>query len=92
MKHWIDEEKIDDYLEDYELRADEGGHYPTDWEKFLIKDAIIGLIDELQINQHVVAQVAEQGALQKFVSAQYTKIQNYVIGKGLYKGLSLIHI
>lgn len=37
---------IDDYLDGYELRADEGGHAPTDFERFLLDDCIAGLLAE----------------------------------------------
>jgi hypothetical protein len=35
---------IDDYLDGYELRADEGAHTPTDFERFLLDDCIAGLL------------------------------------------------
>ncbi|WP_249291992.1 hypothetical protein [Achromobacter ruhlandii] len=35
---------IDDYLDGYELRADEGAHTPTDFERFLLDDCITGLL------------------------------------------------
>ncbi|MCH1984844.1 hypothetical protein L7Q18_01225 [Achromobacter xylosoxidans] len=37
---------IDDYLDGYELRADEGAHTPTDFERFLLDDCIAGLLAE----------------------------------------------
>lgn len=37
---------IDDYLDGYELRADEGAHTPTDFERFLLADCIAGLLAE----------------------------------------------
>lgn len=35
---------IDDYLEGYELRLDEGCHTPTEFERFMLVDAIAGLM------------------------------------------------
>ncbi|WP_336724643.1 hypothetical protein [Achromobacter ruhlandii] len=35
---------IDEYLDGYELRADEGAHTPTDFERFLLDDCIAGLL------------------------------------------------
>jgi hypothetical protein len=37
---------VDDYLEGYELRLDEGCHTPTDFEKFLLVDAVAGLMHD----------------------------------------------
>lgn len=37
---------IDDYLEGYELRLDEGCHTPTEFEKFLLVDAVAGLMHD----------------------------------------------
>lgn len=39
-------EIIEEYVADYEMRGDEGDYQPTENERFLIKDAIYGLIDE----------------------------------------------
>lgn len=40
---------IDEYLDGYELRADEGAHTPTDFERFLLDDCIAGLLAEDEI-------------------------------------------
>jgi len=56
---------IKDYLEDYELRADEGSHTPTDGERFLIYDAISGLLSEPEF----VALLAAPGAAQPVITA-----------------------
>lgn len=42
------EARIDEYIESYELRdSDEGAdHAPTEFEKFLIKDAVMGMLAE----------------------------------------------
>ena len=37
---------IEDYVEGYELRGDNGDYLPTEQEKFLIMDCIMGLIEE----------------------------------------------
>ncbi|WP_278484071.1 hypothetical protein [Achromobacter insolitus] len=37
---------IDDYLEGYELRLDEGCHTPTEFERFLLVDAVAGLMHD----------------------------------------------
>lgn len=37
---------IDDYLEGYELRLDEGCYRPQEFERFLLVDAIAGLMDD----------------------------------------------
>lgn len=37
---------IDEYLDGYELRADEGAHTPTNFERFLLDDCIAGLLAE----------------------------------------------
>lgn len=37
---------IDEYLDGYELRLDEGCHTPTEFERFLLSDAIGGLLAE----------------------------------------------
>lgn len=49
---------IKDYLEDYELRADEGSHTPTEGERFLIYDAISGLLSEDEFLALLAAPVA----------------------------------
>lgn len=43
------EAAIDDYLDGYELRLDEGCHTPTDFERLLIADAIAGMLAEDEI-------------------------------------------
>ncbi|WP_343718974.1 hypothetical protein [Achromobacter dolens] len=40
---------IDEYLDGYELRTDEGAHTPTDFERFLLDDCIAGLLAEYDI-------------------------------------------
>lgn len=40
---------IDEYLDGYELRVDEGCHTPTEFERFLILDAVAGLLAEEKI-------------------------------------------
>ncbi|AMG45491.1 hypothetical protein [Achromobacter ruhlandii] len=40
---------IDEYLDGYELRADEGAHTPTGFERFLLDDCIAGLLAEDEI-------------------------------------------
>ena len=40
------QDAIDEYLDGYELRLDEGCHTPTEFERFLIDDAIGGLLTE----------------------------------------------
>lgn len=37
---------IDDYLEGYELRLDEGCHTPNEFERFLLVDAVAGLMHD----------------------------------------------
>lgn len=37
---------ITDYINEYELRADEGDYTPTEHERLLIYDAIQGLLDD----------------------------------------------
>ena len=37
---------IDEYLDGYELRLDEGCHTPTEFERFLMVDAIAGLMED----------------------------------------------
>lgn len=37
---------IDDYLEGYELRLDDGCHTPTEFERFLLVDAVAGLMHD----------------------------------------------
>ncbi len=37
---------IDDYLAGYELRLDEGCHIPTEFERFLLVDAVAGLMHD----------------------------------------------
>jgi len=38
------EQAIDDYVADYVMEGDDGSHTPTESERFLIKDAIMGLL------------------------------------------------
>ena len=38
------ERAIDAYLEDYEFEGDGGSHTPGEFERFVIKDAIMGLL------------------------------------------------
>lgn len=40
------QEAIDDYLDGYELRADEGAYTPSKFERFLLDDCIAGLLDD----------------------------------------------
>ncbi|KDD42631.1 hypothetical protein [Bordetella bronchiseptica] len=40
---------IDEYLDGYELRLDEGCHTPTEFERFLIDDAVAGLFEDSEI-------------------------------------------
>jgi hypothetical protein len=43
-----DEKAIDDYLDYYELMDGEGGcHTPNEGERFMLKDAIIGLLSQM---------------------------------------------
>ena len=44
--HAWTESAIDEYLEEYSLIGDDGDYTPTDDEKFVIKDAIIGFMIE----------------------------------------------
>ena len=44
--HAWTESAIDEYLEEYSLIGDDGDYTPTDDEKFVIKDAIIGFMSE----------------------------------------------
>ncbi|MGE8627676.1 hypothetical protein [Achromobacter denitrificans] len=37
---------IDEFLDGYELRLDEGCHTPTEFERFLLVDAIAGLMED----------------------------------------------
>ena len=37
---------IDDYLEGYELRLDEGCHTPSEFERFMLVDAVAGLMED----------------------------------------------
>lgn len=43
------EAAIDEYLDGYELRLDEGCHTPTEFERFLLSDAVAGLLSEDEI-------------------------------------------
>lgn len=40
------ERAIDDYLDGYVLEGDEGGYTPNEHEKLIVKDAIMGLLEE----------------------------------------------
>ena len=40
------ERAIDDYLDGYVLEGDDGYHLPTEHEKLIVKDAIMGLLEE----------------------------------------------
>lgn len=40
------EAEIDEYIEDYEMRGDGSDYRPTEQERFVIKDAIMGLLAE----------------------------------------------
>lgn len=47
-KGWVmpTEAEIDEYIEDYEMRGDGSDYRPTEQERFVIKDAIMGLLAE----------------------------------------------
>ena len=42
----MDEKAIDEIIDDYVLEADNGSYYPTEHERFLIKDFLMGFIAE----------------------------------------------
>ena len=42
------EESVEDYVEFYELRADEGDYSPSEIERLLIIDAIYGYLDKIE--------------------------------------------
>ena len=44
MKTDAIEQAIDAYIEDYTLEADEGSHSPGEAERFMLKDAMLGLL------------------------------------------------
>lgn len=41
-------ERIQEMLEDYELRLDEGAYMPNEHEKLLMMDFVLGLLDEME--------------------------------------------
>jgi hypothetical protein len=43
------EAAVDEYLDSYELRLDEGCHTPSEFERFLLSDAIAGMLAENEI-------------------------------------------
>ncbi len=43
---------IEEYVEGYELRGDEGDYYPNDQERVIAKDIIFGLIEEEEFINH----------------------------------------
>ncbi len=56
----LPEKAIDDFIEGYVLEADGGPHVPTDHERFLLKDAMVGLLADPAFT----AALAEHEALQ----------------------------
>lgn len=50
----------DDYVEHYELEADEGTYYPSEQERLLIKDAINGLIGDEDFCDLIANEVLER--------------------------------
>lgn len=44
------EQIIDDYVDDYVMEGDDGTHWPTESEKCLLKDAVMGLLADPEWN------------------------------------------
>lgn len=44
------EQIIDDYVDDYVMEGDDGTHWPTESEKCLLKDAVMGLLADHEWN------------------------------------------
>lgn len=42
-------EAVEEYIDGYELRADEGAYTPTELERFLITDAIYGVVEDADV-------------------------------------------
>lgn len=42
-------EAVDEYIDGYEFRGEPGDHIPTEFERFLITDAIVGLLSDEKI-------------------------------------------
>lgn len=60
------EKIIDAYVDDYEMRGDDGDHTPTEGERAMIKDAIMGLLVDddwdAEWGAHVQRLVAQRSA------------------------------
>ena len=50
---------IDDFIDGYELRGDEGCHEPSDFERFLLRDFTWGLLQALDDGEFNAAQRGE---------------------------------
>lgn len=48
------EEFVKEYMSDYEVRADEGDYTPTDQEKLIALDIIMGVVDQEGFNRYFV--------------------------------------
>jgi len=44
----LNEKTINEFIDEYECDTDVGGYTPTDSERFLIKDAIMGLLASVE--------------------------------------------
>lgn len=56
------EKIIDAYIDDYVFEADEGSHSPGEFERVVIKDAIMGLLVDKDWDEHWGRLIAEQAA------------------------------
>lgn len=98
---------IDQYIDDYELRGDGGDYTPSQFEKFLIKDAIMGLLVDPEFDAALASHLkhADQAAsaariaeLEKTVTKFGSALQRIAYALGLTAGsdvtegcLTMIH-
>lgn len=62
-------ELVTGFIDDYHYAGDGGYYCPNDWEKALITDCIVGLLDELPLTPAVVVPDEWRGSLKEMVQA-----------------------
>lgn len=81
------EGQIDEYLADYEFRGDGGDYAPTETERLLIKDAILGLLADPPLPQSATPSAVAAEDARELTDERIDHIADLVI-KGMPDGIS----